>query len=657
MPDTFTPEQISQILEEFFKVVGTRQYIGARYVPLFGRKDEDSIEWDNTAPYEPLTIVLYQGNSYTSRQFVPVGVEITNQEFWALTGNYNAQIEQYRREVQAISEQLTSISDSVDTISDALPIDSFGDVTVKDYVDSKFDSIPTIVSDYSELLSSTDSLVYVLKNDGPLGDGRACLFETTEQTTGSIKRADNTYVVAVAQKDCNYSSNAPSVSLPNVIASYIGLEDLPYGQGQGPFNRIVNNMVDCSSFVWLCLGGIDYNNSRLVLGSDADNIYGSYVGKNRISTTDTPYPGYIGALPTYWSVEYFAEQHQLFAFEDGVNDRNAGRRNVNKLQFGDILFSASGTYPDHIHGIDHCMMVVETFPDDNAVLIAESGGAPHTIRTLQSTNCKLAYVNLGSYSGPNGEYKFFARPSYNYVTEDNDNLGYRFTSMGLQNAVPGSSSVVLGRLYNKYPLKAHHFYSILVNGKLPVDTDSSAYLYISYGGSTVTNLWHLDLHDSAYLVFIPTSDVPANSTMAIVANCTNTESESHTFEIESATIVEGIANAAFMCRSIQPQAVDGLTHTISSANMYIDGCGCAYLEFILTLVADGETGDVQVLQMPTGFSTNSTMHFYAGKGDTATEMLAARYRVASNTINVVIPTTYTAGAHRFHTYLPYINME
>ena len=102
MANSFTPEQISQILEEFFKVVGTRQYIGARYVPIFGRKGEESIEWDNSAPYEPLTIVLYQGNSYTSRQYVPVGVEITNQEFWAITGNYNAQVEAYRQEVRYI---------------------------------------------------------------------------------------------------------------------------------------------------------------------------------------------------------------------------------------------------------------------------------------------------------------------------------------------------------------------------------------------------------------------------------------------------------------------------------------------------------------------------------------------------------------------------
>lgn len=112
MADTFTPEQVSQILEEFFKVVGTRQYIGARYVPIFGRKEETSIQWDNSAPYEPLTIVLYQGNSYTSRQYVPTGVDILNEEFWALTGNYNAQVEAYRREVQAFSNRIETVEDS-----------------------------------------------------------------------------------------------------------------------------------------------------------------------------------------------------------------------------------------------------------------------------------------------------------------------------------------------------------------------------------------------------------------------------------------------------------------------------------------------------------------------------------------------------------------
>lgn len=626
------------------------QYIGARYTPIFA----DPIEHSSAKAYEPLTIVIHEGNSYTSKQSVPVGIDIDNTDFWALTGNYNAQVEAYRREVQSVSQQIAPLAESVDTIENALPVDAFAETTVKDYVDTKFDSIPTIVADYAALLASTDQLVYVLRNDGPLGDGRACLFEQTEQAQGSIRRADTSYVMAVAQKDCNYSSTAPSVSLPNVMASYIGREDLPYGQGQGPFNRIVNNMIDCSSFVWLSIGGISYENSRLVRGSDATNIYGDYVGKNRISTTNTPYSGYIGALPTYWSVEYFAEQHQLFAFEDGSNDTNAARRNVNKLQFGDILFSASGSYPDHIHGIDHCMMVVETFPEDNAVLIAEAGGAPHTIHKIQDTNCKMAYINLGRYSGPNGEYKFFARPAYGQAVEHNQNLGYRFYSNGVQNSVAGSTSVVLGRLYNKFTLKAHHFYTVIAKGKLPFYSESGAYLYLSCGGVSVCRMYHLDLVDRTCLVFIPVEDIPSNTIMSIVANCSNSPDDSYTFEVPEATIIEGFAREANMCRTKTFEATQGLTHTISNATVSVDGSGSAYLEFLLTLVAGGETGDTQVAQMPEGFAMNPVPHFYAGRGDTTADMIAARYRTSSNTINVVIPTSFTAGNYRFFACLDYV---
>ena len=135
--DPFTPEEVAQILEAFFATVGTRQYVGARYVPIFGRRGEASIVWDNTAPYEPLTIVLYQGNSFTSRQYVPEGVEITNEEFWAETGNYNAQIEQYRQEVQRVSG--------------LLPVDDFDQQdTVKAYIDRNIERLE-VVSNLSSL--------------------------------------------------------------------------------------------------------------------------------------------------------------------------------------------------------------------------------------------------------------------------------------------------------------------------------------------------------------------------------------------------------------------------------------------------------------------------------------------------------------------------
>ena len=70
-------------------------YTGMRYVPVFA----DPPEWSSANSYEPLEIVIHKGNSYTSKTFVPVGIDISDPQYWALTGNYNAQVEQYRQEV------------------------------------------------------------------------------------------------------------------------------------------------------------------------------------------------------------------------------------------------------------------------------------------------------------------------------------------------------------------------------------------------------------------------------------------------------------------------------------------------------------------------------------------------------------------------------
>lgn len=90
--------------------MSVREYIGARYVPLFMG------DWDNTKTYEPLSIVQHEGNSYTSRQFVPTGIDIDNDEYWAETGNFNAQVEAYRQEVLAYKNEIDNIF--FDTVSD-----------------------------------------------------------------------------------------------------------------------------------------------------------------------------------------------------------------------------------------------------------------------------------------------------------------------------------------------------------------------------------------------------------------------------------------------------------------------------------------------------------------------------------------------------------
>lgn len=83
-------------------------YVGMRYVPLF---DGD---WNNAKDYEPLTVVSIEGNSYTSKTFVPAGVSpVGNPDYWAETGNYNAQIEAYRQEVLQYNGRIQANADAI----------------------------------------------------------------------------------------------------------------------------------------------------------------------------------------------------------------------------------------------------------------------------------------------------------------------------------------------------------------------------------------------------------------------------------------------------------------------------------------------------------------------------------------------------------------
>lgn len=86
--------------------MAVRQYIGARYVPKFYENADNTAEWRSGVAYEPLTIVTYNGNSYTSKIEVPasVGNPSANPSYWISTGIYNEQIEQYRQLAERAAE-------------------------------------------------------------------------------------------------------------------------------------------------------------------------------------------------------------------------------------------------------------------------------------------------------------------------------------------------------------------------------------------------------------------------------------------------------------------------------------------------------------------------------------------------------------------------
>lgn len=99
--------------------MGTRQYIGARYVPMFFENSAtgDST-WAANTRYEPLTNVTWNGCTYTSKIVVPpaVGNPAENPHYWVLTSSSSERLENLERAVAGLEDTVEDIGDSVDGI-------------------------------------------------------------------------------------------------------------------------------------------------------------------------------------------------------------------------------------------------------------------------------------------------------------------------------------------------------------------------------------------------------------------------------------------------------------------------------------------------------------------------------------------------------------
>ena len=194
---------------------GQNVYVGHRYVPkLMG-------EWDNTKTYESLSIVQYKGNSFTSRQNVPIGIEITNEEFWVSTGNYNAQIENYRREV---SENNTKVENYHQEIFNSLT-----DIDGNTY-ETLTGRLQNFDNKFKDVNIFRNVLDYNVKNDGtnteqalndleggytyifPTGEYGVKGYSAGESETGFKLKSNTRYIFMKGAKIKILDNNSPQYS-------------------------------------------------------------------------------------------------------------------------------------------------------------------------------------------------------------------------------------------------------------------------------------------------------------------------------------------------------------------------------------------------------------------------------------------------------------
>lgn len=190
----------------------TTQYIGARYVPLFA----SPLDWDSTQAYDALTIVYYAGNSYTSRQAVPAGIQITNEDYWALTGNYNAQIEQYRAEVKAYDER---ISTADTTANDAL---SLAQTNEKDIATLDSEMAGTAESGLKTLISTS---VATETSRAESKESKLADSISAEQTRATNKESELTASISAEQTRAESKESELNTAITNEVSRATALEN------------------------------------------------------------------------------------------------------------------------------------------------------------------------------------------------------------------------------------------------------------------------------------------------------------------------------------------------------------------------------------------------------------------------------------------------
>lgn len=127
----------------------TRQYIGARYVPKFYENSDNTSEWRSGVEYEPLTIVTWNGNSYTSKKTVPsfVGEPNLNSNYWAATGLYNAQIQELTNAIEPIVKHDNYLFNGDEIYVDDVNTQSFVSGNTYIFKNDEFDvSAPIVIN-------------------------------------------------------------------------------------------------------------------------------------------------------------------------------------------------------------------------------------------------------------------------------------------------------------------------------------------------------------------------------------------------------------------------------------------------------------------------------------------------------------------------------
>lgn len=91
-----------------------------QFVALNEIKYADPVEWDITSQYEKNTVVLNDGFAYLSKQPVPVGINIDNENYWLKIANFQYDVEKLKQAITAVDEASSTTATADRKIGDCV---------------------------------------------------------------------------------------------------------------------------------------------------------------------------------------------------------------------------------------------------------------------------------------------------------------------------------------------------------------------------------------------------------------------------------------------------------------------------------------------------------------------------------------------------------
>lgn len=223
---------------------GTRQYIGARYVPKFA----DPVQWSDQMVYEPMTIVTYMNSSYTSRKEVPAGTLPTNNEYWALTGNYNAAIGDIQTEMDHLSDEFDGLETKVNA----------GLTAANDAIAINTNAISTINTDLTALETTVNSIAPKADDLFNLFNNKRIVIcgDSISSTTLDDPAISTTWSVRFANAMRKYNASVTNYAVPGARF---------YPEDNNSISNQILNISPSTYDILIIMGGVNdfYNNTQL----------------------------------------------------------------------------------------------------------------------------------------------------------------------------------------------------------------------------------------------------------------------------------------------------------------------------------------------------------------------------------------------------------